>query len=57
MFEAVLKAIWKHDRIILHRHAKPDGDALGSQIGLKELKKYDLLQPVLFLQKENFLMY
>ena len=37
MFEAVLKAIWKHDRIILHRHAKPDGDALGSQIGLKEL--------------------
>ncbi|MBR3036741.1 MAG: bifunctional oligoribonuclease/PAP phosphatase NrnA [Lachnospiraceae bacterium] len=37
MFEAVLKAIWNHDRIILHRHAKPDGDALGSQIGLKEL--------------------
>ena len=37
MFEAVLKAIRNHDRIILHRHANPDGDALGSQIGLKEL--------------------
>ncbi len=37
MFEAVLQAIGDHDRIILHRHTNPDGDALGSQIGLKLL--------------------
>lgn len=37
MFEAVLRAVWEHDTIILHRHRRPDGDALGSQIGLKHL--------------------
>ncbi len=37
MFEALLQAIKAHDRIILHRHSCPDGDALGSQIGLKHL--------------------
>ncbi len=34
MFEQVIRAIRDHDTIILHRHANPDGDALGSQIGL-----------------------
>ncbi len=37
MFEAIERAIAAHDPIILHRHANPDGDALGSQIGLKHL--------------------
>ena len=37
MFEAILQAICDHDTIILHRHNRPDGDALGSQIGLKHL--------------------
>ena len=37
MFEKVLEAIAKHDTIILHRHSTPDGDALGSQIGLKHI--------------------
>lgn len=37
MFEAVLKEIQSHDRIIIHRHKNPDGDALGSQIGLKHI--------------------
>ena len=37
MFEQILRAIRAHDRIILHRHKNPDGDALGSQIGLKHL--------------------
>ena len=35
MYEAVLKAIQAAPRIIIHRHIRPDGDALGSQIGLK----------------------
>jgi len=37
MFEAILNSIQAYDTIILHRHSKPDGDALGSQIGLKHL--------------------
>jgi len=37
MFETILKLIAEHDTIILHRHKNPDGDALGSQIGLKHL--------------------
>ncbi len=37
MFEAILEKIKKYDRIIIHRHTNPDGDALGSQIGLKNI--------------------
>lgn len=37
MFESILSLIQKYDRIIIHRHTNPDGDALGSQIGLKHI--------------------
>lgn len=37
MFEQVLNAITDHEVIIIHRHTNPDGDALGSQIGLKHI--------------------
>ena len=37
MFEAVLQAIQEYDTIIIHRHKRPDGDAMGSQLGLKHL--------------------
>ena len=37
MFQEILNEIKAHDRIIIHRHAKPDGDAIGSQVGLKHL--------------------
>ena len=37
MFEKILELIQTHDRIIIHRHLNPDGDALGSQIGLKHI--------------------
>ena len=37
MFEAILKLIENHQTIIIHRHGRPDGDAMGSQIGLKHL--------------------
>lgn len=39
MFTDIINEIKKYDRIILHRHTKPDGDALGSQIGLKHILK------------------
>ena len=37
MFERILQAIKAHETIIIHRHRNPDGDALGSQIGLKHI--------------------
>lgn len=39
MFEQVLEEIKKYSTVIIHRHSYPDGDAMGSQIGLKELIK------------------
>ena len=39
MFEAILEEIRAYDRIILHRHSNPDGDAIGSQVGLKHILK------------------
>lgn len=37
MFEQVLDCIKSYNTIIIHRHSSPDGDALGSQIGLKNI--------------------
>lgn len=37
MFEDALALIARYNRIIIHRHGNPDGDALGSQIGLKHI--------------------
>ena len=37
MFEQILSCVKAYDRIIIHRHQNPDGDALGSQIGLKHI--------------------
>jgi phosphoesterase RecJ-like protein len=35
----LFQKIEEHDVIIIHRHTNPDGDALGSQLGLKHLIK------------------
>ena len=40
MFKEIAELIESHDTIIIHRHKNPDGDALGSQIGLCELIKH-----------------
>lgn len=37
MFESIVSLIERYDTVIIHRHAKPDGDALGSQMGLRHL--------------------
>ena len=39
MFENVIAAIREYNRIIIHRHKNPDGDALGSQLGLAGILK------------------
>ena len=37
MFEAIYELIRQYPRIIIHRHKNPDGDALGAQLGLKQI--------------------
>ena len=37
MFETIVNKFRAYDTIILHRHYRPDGDAMGSQLGLKHL--------------------
>ena len=39
MFEQIIQAIEEYQTVIIHRHTSPDGDALGCQIGLKNLIK------------------
>ena len=41
MFKSVIEQIKKYNTIIIHRHTNPDGDALGSQIGLREIIKHN----------------
>lgn len=40
-FEEILEKIKAYDTIIIHRHQRPDPDALGSQAGLRELIKHN----------------
>ena len=37
MFEAIKELILQYPRVIIHRHKNPDGDALGAQMGLKQI--------------------
>ena len=37
MFDKILQLIKQYDTIIIHRHNNPDGDAIGSQVGLKHI--------------------
>ncbi len=36
MYQDIYNIIKEYNKIIIHRHSRPDGDALGSQMGLKE---------------------
>ncbi|MBF8970628.1 bifunctional oligoribonuclease/PAP phosphatase NrnA [Streptococcus sp. NLN76] len=37
IFEQLLEKIRQYDKIIIHRHVRPDLDAIGSQVGLQNL--------------------
>ena len=37
MFEQILQKVKEYDKIVIHRHSNPDGDAMGSQIGMKAI--------------------
>ena len=35
VFSKILEKIKEYDTIIIHRHERPDGDCIGTQMGLK----------------------
>ena len=37
MFTKILQKIKEYDKIVIHRHSTPDGDAMGSQLGMKAI--------------------
>lgn len=53
MFEAILDLVKQYDTIILHRHNKPDGDAMGSQIGMKHILKENFPEKKIYAVGDN----
>lgn len=48
MFEKILGCIKEYDTVIIHRHNNPDGDALGSQIGLALILKENFPKKIVY---------
>ena len=49
MFQKLLNEIKAHQTIIIHRHKNPDGDALGSQIGLKAILQENFPEKTIYI--------
>ena len=49
MFQELFNEIKNHKTIIIHRHKNPDGDALGSQIGLKHILQENFPEKAVYM--------
>ena len=49
MYHTILQQMKHYNRIIIHRHSKPDGDAMGSQIGLKHILKANFPEKEIYM--------
>ena len=49
MYNQLLEKIKEFDTIIIHRHNNPDGEALGSQIGLKHIIKENFPEKTVYV--------
>ncbi|WP_080876325.1 DHH family phosphoesterase [Oceanobacillus timonensis] len=49
----IIKAIEENKKIIIHRHVRPDPDAIGSQMGLKALIKHSFPEKEVYATGEN----
>ena len=48
MFQEILQKIKEYDKIVIHRHGNPDGDAMGSQIGMKAILRENFPEKQVF---------
>ena len=48
-YESVLNEVRAFDTIIIHRHNRPDGDAMGSQLGLKHILKENFPEKAIYV--------
>ena len=55
--QAILQKIKEYDRIILTRHFRPDGDAIGSTKGLWTILKLSFPEKEILLLNEDFSEY
>ena len=53
MFHEILQTIQSFDRIIIHRHGRPDGDAIGSQVGLKHILLENFHDKTIYMVGDN----
>lgn len=54
MIAQIIEEIKKHETIIIHRHIRPDPDALGSQLGLAQaIKQFDPTKKVFAVGEEE----
>lgn len=49
MYKKIVACIEAYDTVMIHRHSRPDGDAMGSQIGLKHLILANYPQKTVYL--------
>ena len=49
MFTEILQLIKDFDTIIIHRHNNPDGDAIGSQVGLKNILTHNFPEKTVYM--------
>ena len=54
---AILEKIKSYDRIIIFRHFRPDGDAVGSTKGLQEILRQSFPDKEIYLQNSDFCDY
>lgn len=49
MYAQALELIKKYDTVIIHRHSNPDGDAIGSQVGMQQIIKENFPQKSVYI--------
>lgn len=57
MFIKILEKIKEYNKIIIHRHVRPDGDCIGSQMGLKALLKHNFPEKKILAVGDNIPTY
>ena len=57
IINSILNKIKEYDRIIIFRHKRPDGDAVGSTMGLAAILRLTYPEKEIFLQNSDFANY